>query len=192
MAFTNGKAPRIVGTVSGAPVEYRNDLAVDTSTTALGDFVTLSSGAWAVYAANGTSLGGIYVGRDAGSVTSGAVVLPTPGVDAQGTGVFKGDGPSGAAATLGSVAVLSPDCLVEIDIVENETMTNYVPGFTGMELCGATRASASSGGWYVQLNASGGTDSACTLVDVIQQPATALHGRALVRFNTSAVSCQLA
>lgn len=190
MAFTNGQGPRIVGTVSGLPVEYRNDLAVNTSTTTETDLVVLTSGAWAVYAANGTSLGGIYVGRDAGSLTKGAVVVGTPGVDAQGTGVFKGDGPSGAAATLGSVALLTKDCLVEIDIVENETMTNYVPGFTGMELCGVTRASASSGGWYVQLNASSGTDSACTLVEVLTLPSATTHGRAIVRFNLAGVTCQ--
>lgn len=192
MAFTNGQGPRIVGTVSGAPVEYRDDLAVNTSTTAVTDFVVLTSGAWAVYAANGTSLGGIYVGRDAGSITSGAVVIPTPGKDAKGAGVSGSDGPVGAAATLGQVALLTPDCLVEIDIVEGATMANFVPGLTAVELAGATRVSASSGGWYIQENAGGGTDSACTLVEVLRDSTATTHGRAVVRFNTAAVTCQFA
>ena len=59
MAFTNGRAPRIVGTASGLLPPVITNATVDTSTTAVGDLVgPMAGGAWPVYAAKGATLGG--------------------------------------------------------------------------------------------------------------------------------------
>jgi hypothetical protein len=191
MSFTNGQQPRIAGTLSGLPLRVESNIPIDTTTTAVGDLVgVVTSGAWVVYAADGTAFGGQYLGRDAGSISSGGVTLATPGINASGPGVQREDGSTGEATTVtkGAVAMFTNDTLLEIDIVENATMTTIVPGFTGLELQGSTRVSASSGGWCVALNASSGTDNCCTVVEVLRPSTTTLRGRALVCLNTSAIT----
>jgi hypothetical protein len=189
MAWTNG-APVRAWRNDGQPLEVRSDLVVVPATTNQYDFVVLTTGAWAVYAQGGAVIGGIFLGRDSGSLTgtvSTGVTIGTPGFDASGPGVYDGEGGTVSAVT-GAVALLTKDCYVEIDIVEGVDSSAMIPGFTAVELMGTKRVSASQGGWYIQANGGAGVDSCCEIVEVLRHSATGLRGRAIVKFNQSSLT----
>lgn len=198
MAFTNGRAPRVVKTATGLQPPVVTTATVDTSTTAAGDFVgPMAAGAWPVYVAKGAILGGIFLSTDPGYISAGGVSLPTPGIDAAPTatlsGVYGADGSAAVnSGTLGAVQLITPDCYVEVDILEGLDMSTLLPGLV-MALIGATRASASSGGWYLELDATSANalDACCTLMEVLYPAQAAQRGRAIVRFNKpSVLACQ--
>lgn len=178
MAFTNGQPPRFYGTLSGAPPRIERNLAIGSGIVP-GDFVKITSGAWAIWADSG-AIGGIYLGRDPGILTdtgSSIAAIQTPGIDLSGIGIFSGDGANNSTtATLGAVLIISPDIRLEMDTIEGVTVAVGLGG----GVTGSTYVSASSGGYGWDVNATTTVDNIFMVDEILVANASTLRGRVVV------------
>lgn len=154
---------------SGAAPETRN-ITVTTTGLVDGDLVMMSSGKAIVYA-DGASvqLAGIYHVADTGTTFSG--LIPTPGLNLTGTGVFGGDGYTDAAPTapdvIAPVEILNGTCEIEIALKANQTFGVGTPvGFSG-----------GTGAWVAD---TGATAKLHLVKEVLIAPTSAANGLGIV------------
>lgn len=181
MAFTNGQRPKVVG-YTGARPRVETRYAVDTANVGVGDIVYFdaSDSTWKIWADSGVP-GGLYLGTDSGIVNN---ILPTPGINVTGAGVFGGNGSTGSAtpsATTGAVLVFNVGTIIEIDVLQNND--TFLAGLA-CGISGSKYASATSGGFYANLNATTSVDSIMKVYESVPTSGSAtLYSRGLFIFH---------